>query len=275
MGSGAEEVEEGDALPARRSKRARKEKTNFDDSPERPVPVRAGVGSGGSGRDKETRKEKGVNSSSSFAHSNHISPFSTPTRAGDAAAPARPMAALAKAEAVQQKHEEEEEEDATPAIAPGSAAATLKETAAATVTAQPKEVGEEMSARERREWRRAQAAERARELRARGRKLSPVSRPLGMDRDGKVYVLFRGDPGAVYVGALPEGALGRAVRRGRGRPPTCSGTSGANDRDKEKEKEKDNGEGEAGDDAHGGWSVFRGDSIEGLVSAFFFWSLGF
>lgn len=128
-----------------------------------------------------------------------------------------------------------------------------------------------MTARERREWRRAQAAERARELRARGRKLSPVSRPLGMDRDGKVYVLFRGDPGAVYAGALPEEAVA-ALQKGRGgkgrvgRPPAyataAAGGAAAGS--------KEGGEGEEEEkEATGGWSVFRGEAVEELVRNLF------
>ncbi|CAM9777765.1 unnamed protein product [Scytosiphon promiscuus] len=144
--SGAEEVDDDEAAPARRSKRARKEKSPFGESPVKPVPRRTGNNTGG-----------------------------------------------------------------------GSTGG---------------------------------AAERARELRARGRKLSPVSRPLGVDRDGRVYVLFRGDPEAVYVGAPPGGSPGAAAEAGS----------------KAAAKDKEGGDGEGDVEAERGrWSVFRGEAIEDLA----------
>lgn len=71
-----------------------------------------------------------------------------------------------------------------------------------------------MTAKERREYRRSEAAARARELRARGRRLASVTRPLGVDRDGRLYMTFRGDFSALYVGAAPAPLGGSAAKAG-------------------------------------------------------------
>lgn len=130
--------------------------------------------------------------------------------------------------------------------------------------------GDVLSGKERREYRRAEAASRARELRVRCRKLMPTTRPLGVDRDGRVYLVFRGDARAVYVGASPsslaafEGVRGDAEgtdgSRGDVKPVLSAGTSSGGCAGSNLAIVDPNAEQEGGY-----WSVFRGPAVEELV----------
>lgn len=228
-----------------------KTKPDAEDEPEAEAkappeaqPAETAKGGSGGGRAKRTRAPPafyapappssssgpgggvGVEGGSAFSHSVLTSPFATPIRSGSTSS--------------------------------SSAVAVATRGIGGSVETGTSSSGDanEMSAKERREWRRAQAAERARELRVRGRKLSPVSRPLGFDREGNVYLVFRGDPGAVYVGAHNSAAVtgGGSVKEavnGRG-----EGTG--NDIEKK--------DGEGGEKKKPAWSVFRGEAVEELVS---------
>lgn len=227
-----------------------KAKPDAEDEPEAEAkappevqPAETAKGGSGGGRAKRTRAPPafyapappssssgpgggvGVEGGSAFSHSVHTSPFATPIRSGSASS--------------------------------GSASAVAtRGIGSVEMGASSSGDANEMSAKERREWRRAQAAERARELRVRGRKLSPVSRPLGFDREGNVYLLFRGDPGAVYVGACNS-----ATVTGGG-----SGKEAVNRRGEGTRNDVDTKDGEEGEKKKPVWSVFRGEAVEELVS---------